>query len=78
MLYIVIDGTGVLATGKETAERDGKGEDGRAQTREAKLAVFFTQDELDDEGYPVRRHHHPPLPAGQQPKTGSGRHRATR
>jgi hypothetical protein len=41
MLYIVIDGTGVLATGKETAERD-------------------------DEDYPVRRHHHPPLPAGQQ------------
>lgn len=41
MLYIVIDGTGVPATGKETAERDGKGEDGRAQIREAKLAVFF-------------------------------------
>jgi hypothetical protein len=32
----------------------GKGEDGRAGTREVKLAVFFTQDKLDDDGYPVR------------------------
>ena len=41
-------------TAKETAGRDGKGEDGRARTREVKLAVFFTQDKLDDDGYPVR------------------------
>jgi hypothetical protein len=41
-------------TGRETAGRQGKGEDGRARTREAKLAVFFTQDELDADGYPVR------------------------
>jgi hypothetical protein len=54
MLYGLIDGTGVPMTAKETAGRAGKGEDGRARTREAKLAVFFTQDELDDEGYPVR------------------------
>jgi hypothetical protein len=53
-LYAVIDGTGVPMTSKETAGRDGKGEDGRARTREVKLAVFFTQDKLDDEGYPVR------------------------
>ena len=38
----------------ETAGREGKGEDGRARTREVKLAVFFTQDQLDDRGYPVR------------------------
>jgi hypothetical protein len=31
-----------------------KGEDGRTRTREVKLAVFFTQDELDEKGYPVR------------------------
>jgi hypothetical protein len=54
MLYAVIDGTGVPVTAKETAGRDGKGEDGRARTREVKLAVFFTQDELDANGYPVR------------------------
>ena len=54
MLYGVIDGTGVPMTAKETAGRDGKGQDGRARTREVKLAVFFTQTELNDEGYPVR------------------------
>ena len=53
-LYAAIDGTGVPMTGKETAGRDGKGEDGRARTREVKLAVFFTQDKLDQDGYPVR------------------------
>ena len=41
-------------TGRETAGREGKGEDGRARTREVKLAVFFTQDRLDKDGYPVR------------------------
>jgi hypothetical protein len=54
MLYGAIDGTGVTMTAKETAGREGKGEDGRARTREIKLAVFFTQDELDANGYPVR------------------------
>jgi hypothetical protein len=53
-LYAVIDGTGVPMTSKETAGREGKGEDGRARTREVKLAVFFTQDKLDADGYPVR------------------------
>jgi hypothetical protein len=54
MLYGAIDGTGVTMTAKETAGREGKGEDGRARTREVKLAVFFTQDDIDDDGYPVR------------------------
>ena len=54
MLYGAIDGTGVTMTAKETAGRQGKGEDGRARTREVKLAVFFTQDGLDAKGYPVR------------------------
>jgi hypothetical protein len=53
-LYACIDGTGVPVTAKETAGRDGKGADGRARTREVKLAVFFTQDKLDNDGYPVR------------------------
>ena len=53
-LYAVIDGTGVPVTARETAGREGKGEDGRARTREAKLAVFFTQSALDKKGYPVR------------------------
>ena len=54
MLYGVIDGTGVPMTARETEGRAGKGQDGRAGTREVKLAVFFTQTELDDEGHPVR------------------------
>jgi len=53
-LYAAIDGTGVPVTAKETAGRDGKGEDGRARTREVKLGVFFTQDQFDEKGYPVR------------------------
>jgi hypothetical protein len=53
-LYAVIDGTGVPMTARETAGRDGKGDDGRARTREVKMAVFFTQDKLDAGGYPVR------------------------
>jgi hypothetical protein len=53
-LYAAIDGTGVPVTSKETTGRDGKGEDGRARTREVKLAVFFTQDKLGKDGYPVR------------------------
>ncbi|MGH8296612.1 MAG: ISKra4 family transposase [Steroidobacteraceae bacterium] len=53
-LYAVIDGTGVPMTARETAGREGKGEDGRARTREVKLAVFFTQGRLDKDGRPVR------------------------
>jgi hypothetical protein len=53
-LYAIIDGTGVPVTSKETAGRDGKGQDGRARTREVKMAVFFTQDRLDQDGWPVR------------------------
>jgi hypothetical protein len=53
-LYAAIDGTGVPMTSRETAGRNGKGEDGRARTREVKLGVFFTQDKLDKDGYPVR------------------------
>jgi hypothetical protein len=54
MLYGAIDGTGVTMTAKQTAGRQGKGEDGRARTREVKLGVFFTQDDVDEKGYPVR------------------------
>jgi hypothetical protein len=53
-LYAVIDGTGVPVTAREAEGRDGKSEDGRARTREVKMAVFFTQDKLDEDGYPVR------------------------
>lgn len=54
MLYLAVDGTGVPMTAAETAGRTGKGPDGRARTREAKLAALFTQTSIDDHGRPVR------------------------
>lgn len=53
-LYIAVDGTGVPMTTKAVADRPGKGPDGRARTREVKLAALFTQTTLDADGYPVR------------------------
>jgi hypothetical protein len=41
-------------TAAETEGRPGKGEDGKAHTREVKLACLFTQAALDGEGHPVR------------------------
>jgi len=53
-LYVLLDGTGVPVTGRETENRQGKGEDGRARTREAKLGCVFTQTKVDESGNPVR------------------------
>jgi hypothetical protein len=54
MLYIAIDGTGVPMVPAATQDRAGKSEDGRARTREVKLACLFTQTSTDDDGRPVR------------------------
>jgi hypothetical protein len=54
MLYIAIDGTGVPMRPTETAGRAGKHPDGRARTREVKLAALFTQTHPDQAGRPVR------------------------
>jgi hypothetical protein len=54
MLYIAVDGTGVPVVAREAEGRTGKAEDGKARTREVKLACLFTQTTLDDDGYPVR------------------------
>jgi hypothetical protein len=53
-LYIAIDGTGVPMVTAETDGRPGKGEDGKAHTREVKLACLFTQTTQDGDGHPVR------------------------
>ena len=53
MLYVEVDGTGVPVRASETEGRPGKGEDGKAGTREIKLARFFTVSGLDDDGNPV-------------------------
>jgi hypothetical protein len=54
MLYIAVDGTGVPVVASETEGRKGKAEDGKARTREVKLACLFTQTSLDDDGRPAR------------------------
>ncbi len=52
--YISYDGTGVPVTGRERKGRQGKGLNGEAHTREAKLGCVFTQTTVDEKGYPVR------------------------
>ncbi len=54
MLYIAVDGTGVPMVPAATQDRAGKAGDGRARTREAKMACLFTQTITDDDGFPVR------------------------
>ena len=53
MMYVEVDGTGVPVRPSETAGRTGKGEDGRAGTREVKLARLFTVSGLDGNDRPV-------------------------
>jgi hypothetical protein len=53
MLYIEVDGTGVPVRPGEAEGRQGKAEDGKARTREIKLARFFTVSGLDDHDNPV-------------------------
>lgn len=51
---IAMDGTGVPMVSKETQGRTGKGEDGIAKTREAKLGVMFEMKGTDKDGNPIR------------------------
>jgi hypothetical protein len=53
-LYIAVDGTGVPMVAAAVTGRAGKTPDGRARTREVKLAALFTQTRIDDDGRPVR------------------------
>jgi hypothetical protein len=72
MLYIAIDGTGVPMMPAETEGQAGKGEDGRARTREVKLCCVFTQASLDAEGRPVRDPHSSSYLATFAPAAGFG------
>ena len=53
MLYAEVDGTGVPVRASETEGRQGRAEDGKAGTREVKLARLFTVSRLDGDGRPV-------------------------
>jgi hypothetical protein len=54
IIYVELDGTGAPMRQSEVAGRKGKGQDGRARTREVKLGAVFTQTGLDGDGRPVR------------------------
>jgi hypothetical protein len=54
VLYLAVDGTGLPMRASETSGRTGKGPDGRARTREAKIGALFTQTDTDADGRPVR------------------------
>jgi hypothetical protein len=54
MLYLAIDGTGVPMVAGAVVGSVGKAPDGRAHTREVKLACLFTQTKVDQQGRPVR------------------------
>lgn len=53
-LYVSYDGTGVPMRRVDLEGRRGKGPDGRAKTREAKIGCVFTQTSLDEQGRPAR------------------------
>jgi hypothetical protein len=53
MLYVETDGTGVPVRASETEGRRGKAEDGKAGTREVKLARLFTVSRPGSNGRPV-------------------------
>ena len=52
--YVSVDGTGVPMVRAELEGREGRGLDGKAKTREIKLAAMFTQTTTDAEGWPIR------------------------
>ncbi len=54
LFYTSVDGTGIPMIGPELEGRAGRGPDGKAKTREIKLAAMFTQTTTDEEGRPVR------------------------
>ena len=54
MLYVAVDGTGVPVMPAATHGRAGKAEDGKARTREVKLACSSPRPPLDNDGFPVR------------------------
>jgi hypothetical protein len=53
-MYIAMDGTQVPTVPSETAGRKGRGEEGEAKTREARLGCVFIQTTVDSSGEPVR------------------------
>ena len=55
--YVSVDGTGVPMVAEELEDRVGKGPEGKAKTREVKLAALFTQTTVDEQNQPIRDPH---------------------
>jgi hypothetical protein len=53
-MYVVIDASGIPVVPREVEGRRGKGDNGKAKTREAKLGCVFTQTTEDEHGQPIR------------------------
>jgi hypothetical protein len=53
-LYLGIDGSGIPVRPEELIGRAGKQVDGAAKTREGKLAIIWSAESRDEEGFPVR------------------------
>lgn len=54
VLYIEMDGSGLLVVKAEAEGRSGKNDGQPAHTREVQLDCMFTQTSTDEEGYAVR------------------------
>ena len=54
VLYVEVDGTGVPMRPSELQNTKGRGPDGKAATREVKLACCFTQSHTDEKNNPLR------------------------
>src|SRR5512138_1993906 len=54
IMYLSGDASGVPMRPEELEGREGKGPDGKAKTRMANLGCVFTQDQVDDQGHPIR------------------------
>ena len=53
-MYLGIDGSGIPVRPEELIGRAGKQADGKAKTREGKLAILWSAESRDEEGLPMR------------------------
>jgi hypothetical protein len=54
VLYVSADGTGIPMVKRELEGHPGRQADGSAKTRETKLGCVYTQQGIDEEGWPMR------------------------
>jgi hypothetical protein len=72
IFYVEADGTGVPVRPEETVDREGKGEDGQARTREIKLGVVFRQDAPQTPAQAAPKTNRPNAPPPPRPERVEG------